>query len=109
MTRLCLPLLSTLLFLSACAKPETTTQPVAPMSQGQQIFLSQCVSCHQGAGDPPGPNVVVLNSPTLKQEETFRALLRQPTSSMMRKFSAQELPDAEVHALYEYLSSLQGQ
>lgn len=108
MMRLFLPLLTLLFLFSACAQPQTTTNaPAEPMAKGQQIFLSYCVSCHQGTGEIPGPNAVVLNSATLAQEGTFRNLLRQPSSSMMRAFSAEELPDADVQELYHYLFSLQ--
>lgn len=110
MTPLFLPLLTLLFLFSACAQSQTTTNaPAKPMAKGQQIFLSYCVSCHQGTGETPGPNAVVLNSATLAQEGAFRNLLRQPSSSMMRAFSAEELPDADVHELYLYLSSLQNQ
>jgi mono/diheme cytochrome c family protein len=105
--RLFLPLLPLLFFLSACAQPQTTHSPDKPISKGQQIFLSYCVSCHQGTGETPGPNAVVLNSATLAQENTFRNLLRQPSSPMMRAFSAEELPETDVHELYQYLFSLQ--
>lgn len=108
--RLFLPLFTILFLFSACAQPQTTpSTPAEPMVKGRQIFLSYCVSCHQGAGETPGPNAVVLNSATLAREDAFRSLLRQPSSSMMRAFSAEELPDADVHELYHYLSSLQNQ
>lgn len=109
MSRLFLPLLTCVFLLSSCAeKPEnnTSNQPAQPLSRGQQLFLGHCVSCHQGAGEIPGPNAVVLNSTTLNREETFRALLRQPASPMMRAFSVDELSDADVHELYGYLMGL---
>ena len=102
MTRLFLPLLAFVLLFSGCAeKPETDSpkRPSEPISKGQQLFLSNCVSCHQGMGEVPGPNAVVMDSTTLNQEETFRALLRQPASPG-------ELSDADVHELYGYLTGL---
>jgi cytochrome c1 len=59
-----------------------------------------------GAGNPPGPNAVVMNSGTLASEQRFRELLRHPSSAMMRSFSPEELTDAQVHELYVYLQTL---
>lgn len=79
--------------------------PVATMSPGQTLFLNHCVSCHMGAGNPPGPNAVILDSSRLLTEASFRDVLRHPVSAMMRSFSEQELSDEDVHVLYQYLLS----
>jgi len=103
MKRLALHLLAMMALLTGCQPhPQEKTVPVAT-SPGQQLFLSHCVSCHMGAGDPPGPNATVLDSATLRSEMVFREQVRHPASAMMRSFSEQELSDAQLHELYVYL------
>lgn len=82
-------------------------KPAMPVSRGQELFLTHCVSCHQGAGNPPEPNAVVINSSRLKTEADFIELLRHPSSAMMRSFSEQELNAADGHDLYVYLHKFQ--
>jgi mono/diheme cytochrome c family protein len=88
------------------ALAETPVAKVQPVSKGQEIFLSQCVRCHQGAGNPPGPNAVIMDSQRLNDEASFRSLLRKPTSPMMRTFTADDLSDQQIHELYNYLHGL---
>jgi mono/diheme cytochrome c family protein len=76
-----------------------------PVTSGQEIFLNNCVGCHQGAGNPPGPDATIVDSERLSTESSFEALLRKPTSAMMKNFSEQELDKASVHTLYQYLTS----
>lgn len=103
MKRLVLPLLAIVAFLSGCQSPLPEKAVPVATSPGQQLFLSHCVSCHMGAGNPPGPNAVILDSSMLRSEKVFRDLLRHPSSAMMRTFSEQELSDPQVHELYVYL------
>lgn len=84
------------------AKPTT----VSTVSRGQTLFLSHCVDCHQGVGNPPGPNGIITNSEQLNTEASFRQLLRQPLSPSMRSFSAEDIDDKSVHILYRYLLSV---
>lgn len=94
---------------SPTANPESApaAKPQAG-SKGQQLFMTHCASCHQGIGQTPGPNAVVLNSRTLSEESGFKALLRQPFSPMMPAFGPETLSDEDVHALYGYLRDEQG-
>lgn len=108
MKRIILPLMAASVLFVGCsqhqeAPSDEQTSPTAPLSKGQQLFLSNCVMCHQGASNPPGPNAVVLDSSTLSSEESFIALVRQPKSAMMRAFSTEELSDADAKELYNYL------
>jgi mono/diheme cytochrome c family protein len=100
-------------FIAGCkdseSAPSGQTQQDAPppaVSQGQSLFLTNCVSCHQGLGNPPGPNEVIMDSEKLNTEAAFRNLLRHPASAMMRAFSEQELSNADVHEIYVYLHAL---
>lgn len=107
MKRLILPLLALSCLLTGCQQNDgqpSPGQPSTPLPKGQQLFLSHCVSCHQGFGTPPKPNAVVLDSATLNEEAQFRALLRHPKSPMMQTFSPDMLSDADVHEIYVYLT-----
>ncbi len=87
--------------------PEESTAAVSttPLSKGHELFLTHCVSCHQGAGNPPGPNAVILDSETLKSQTEFTALIRHPRSGMMTPFDPETLPDGDAKELYSYLLS----
>lgn len=111
MKRLLLPMIAaSVLFVGCSQQPETTQNnkgaSTQPLSRGQQQFLSHCVTCHQGVGNPPDPNPVILNSSALESEESFIALVRQPRSMMMPAFSAEELSDDDAKAIYSYVMGL---
>jgi mono/diheme cytochrome c family protein len=105
--RFLLPALAMLALLSGCKHSVNQSQfqlpPTAPISKGHELFLAHCASCHQGAGNPPGPNAIILDSESLKNMDTFTALLRQPRSAMMTAFSPETLPNKDVQTLYEYI------
>ncbi|WP_303673854.1 c-type cytochrome [Vampirovibrio chlorellavorus] len=111
-------LLITIFTLGGCgqlpaASPSATpssASSAAPQagSRGQQLFITHCASCHQGMGQTPSPNAVVLNSRTLAAESDFKTLLRKPFSPMMPAFGPEALSDEDVHALYGYLRDTQG-
>lgn len=85
------------------------SQPAASaVTPGQQVFLTNCVRCHTGAGNPPGPNDIILGSDRLASSETFRTFLRSPSSSMMPAFDGNRLKDADVDLLYQYLLKAKG-
>ena len=110
-SRLTLTALSMLLIvLPGCQARTSQMQlpsdtPAAPLSRGHELFLTHCVSCHMGAGNPPGPNAVILDSETLKSQTVFTALLRHPRSAMMTSFDPEVLPEQDVKALFGYLLS----
>lgn len=107
--RFALPALLLLIFLSGCGSSksepaqQTSTTTLPP---GQQVFLTHCVACHQGVGNPPGPNATILDSETLHSEDSLRELVRHPKSTMMRAFSEEELSNDDVHELYIYLQTV---
>jgi len=76
------------------------------VSVGQGIFLNNCLACHRGGGNPPGPDSIIMNSSRLDAEADFNALLRNPTSPMMTPFTREILPDGDVHELYIYLQNV---
>jgi hypothetical protein len=87
------------------ASQEVKQTTVSNVSRGQTLFLSHCVDCHQGVGNPPGPNAIITNSEQLNTEGRFRQLLRQPLSPSMRSFSEEDIDNESVHILYTYLIS----
>lgn len=91
--------------LTGCGS-EPESPPSVPVSPAHGLFLTHCVSCHQGPGHPPGPNAVILGSPQIATEKEFVKFLRQPTSAMMPPFSREQLTDGEAHELYVYLKSV---
>ena len=120
-----LPWLLVILFtLSGCGQP-TATAPSSPSSdtlattqeaastqvasKGQQLFMTHCASCHQSMSQTPGPNAIILNSKTLADANSFKALLRQPISPMMPAFGPESISDADAQELYTYLHGEQSQ
>lgn len=105
-----LPLLAILVLMPGCKPVVTQSKTVVPptnaLPKGQELFLSHCASCHQGAGNPPEPNAVILDSDTLKSQTDFIALLRQPRSAMMTPFSPDMLSDKDAESLYRYILSV---
>jgi len=105
-----IPLLIALTFFPGCKHGVTQSKavlpPTTPLPRGQELFLSNCSSCHQGPGNPPGPNAVILDSETLKSQSDFTALLRHPRSAMMTSFSPEVLPEQDIQALYRYVLSV---
>lgn len=95
-----------LLLMSACSGgPETEKEEQLAKSPGQEIFLNHCMGCHMGAGDPPGPNDVILNSPKMASEDLFKKYIRQPDNGAMPAISESDVSDADVGKLYAYLKS----
>lgn len=114
-----LPLLLVILFsLSGCGQPTGSSPSASPTdtlaaapeagstqgaSRGQQLFMTHCASCHQSMSQTPGPNAIILNSKTLTDANSFKALLRQPISPMMPAFGPETISDVDAQALYTYL------
>jgi len=101
--------------LSACSNNKTAQSPSnsesiaqasTPVSAGHQLFLANCVRCHAGTGNPPGPDATITGSERLNTEASFTKLLRQPTSAMMRSFTPEELSNAQIHTLYDYVTEM---
>ena len=92
--------------LTGCGGDGSSTQEMAAQSPGQEVFLNNCVGCHNGGGDPPRPNNVILGSPAMASAEALEKLVRQPTSAMMPAFGADKLSSEEVAELHAYLASV---
>ena len=92
------------LLAAGCANnASTSAEGPKVSSKGQEVFLNQCMTCHMGAGDPPGPNDVILHSAKLASEDAFSKYVRQPDNGMMPAFSKEPLSDADLKELYAYV------
>jgi mono/diheme cytochrome c family protein len=107
MKRLVFPLLVLGMLTSGCQQKAEEVQ-TPQISAGQQLFLNNCVNCHQGAGAPPGPNAVIQDSEKLADETAFRTFLRNPNVGMMPAFTPERLSDADVHTLYLFVTEQSG-
>jgi mono/diheme cytochrome c family protein len=100
-------LVSTLVFSACSGAPGSGGQKEASVKNpGQEVFLNYCMGCHMGAGDPPGPNDVILKSPKMASIELFKKYIRQPDNDAMPPISQSDVSDADVGKLYEYLKSV---
>lgn len=100
-------LLALTLMFASCktTPPESAEPPQVVISPGQQLFQTHCSACHAGLDDPSGPDLRILQSPTLKTEAAFTALLRHPLSPTMPAFDEKTLDKQAVHELYTYLQA----
>lgn len=97
-------LILALVLLSACGE-STYIEP----TPAEAVFLTNCVACHRGPGNPPGPTPQILQSLQTNNLDKFRAFLRKPTSSMMPSFSESQLSNEDIDLLYQYLQELKSQ
>ncbi|HEY9745576.1 MAG TPA: c-type cytochrome [Oculatellaceae cyanobacterium] len=96
-----------LFLLAGCSQPGQAPGAATSTasSPGQSLFLSHCVACHMGPGDPPGPDAVIRHSRSLASEAAFAEFLRHPTSAAMPAFDEKTLNEQQVTELYAYLLS----
>lgn len=93
--------------LSGCNSGSGTNETATtPMSPGQEIFLNNCLGCHMGEGDPPGPNSVIRNSTKLTSLEAFTTYIRNPDNGQMPAFGPGQLSDDDLAKLHSYFKSL---
>lgn len=82
--------------------PELT---LMPYKSGYQVFVNSCKSCH-----PNGLNIVrgkkpIINSPKLKDNNTFIKYLRNPEGTMP-PFPRTVIADHEAEELYLYITTI---
>lgn len=95
-----------LVLLAGCNPPDadnTVSTEVQPSSPGHAVFLNNCMVCHQGPGNPPGPNAIITGSEKLASREMFEAFLRNPGQSMMPPFPEGRLSSEDIDQLYEFV------
>lgn len=99
-------ILSGSILLSGCQQNEQAVD-ISQLPAGQRIFLNECLMCHQGPGNPPGPDHRITLSEKLGTQAGFAGFLRHPNNGLMPPFSPDRLADEEIAQLYQYLHRLQ--
>jgi mono/diheme cytochrome c family protein len=89
-------------------KPPEAQVP-EPNRQGAEAFARACASCHPNGENPFKPGLAPKTAPQLTDFETFLSYIRNPkardgSNTIMPPFSADRLSEAEVRAIYLYLS-----
>jgi uncharacterized membrane protein len=69
---------------------------------GEKIFMANCNICHANGGNKITPEQPLRNSDDLENFKTFLALIRNP-EKLMPPFTASQISDKEVSALYDYI------
>ena len=101
---LCYGLMLACLGLTACQSPQApSSAPTSPVSSGEELFMSYCAGCHGGGGNTLVPEKPVKGSPKIGSLAVFQEFLRHPSGNMPA-FSAEQIPDAQVAELYQYIS-----
>jgi mono/diheme cytochrome c family protein len=89
----------------------------APARRGEEVFVTQCIPCHQlngGGASDIGPDLGQPMSATdYLTEAGLRALVRDPKSvrtwQQMPAFPLSVLPDTDLDALIAYLRQIASQ
>ncbi len=82
--------------------------PEVGLQQGERLYAAHCAACHPNGGNVINPKLPVLNSPKLKDVDTFIKFNRNPISPEgapggMPAFPKDKLSDNELKQIYEYL------
>ncbi len=72
---------------------------------GEKLFAANCLTCHPGGRNTLDPDRPIINSPKLKDLNTFIAWIRHPASPMPT-FSASEISDKQAGDLYDYVTKV---
>jgi hypothetical protein len=83
-------------------------QAVPSNSQGEEIFIRDCGSCHPGGGNVITPNLPLRGSRQLADFDTFLRYLRRPTMpngspGPMPPFPEGKISNEEARSLYQYV------
>jgi mono/diheme cytochrome c family protein len=88
--------------LASCGEQGPATPTLsASASRGAVVFAQYCQSCHPGGGRGAGPSLVQSG---ISREE-FVSTVRQG-KGRMPAFNAGLIPDDDLNAMYDYISSL---
>ena len=72
---------------------------------GEKIFAANCKTCHPGGGNIIKPDHPILNSPKLKNFDTFISWIRKPIAPMP-PFPESEISLGQARELYPYLTDV---
>ncbi len=72
---------------------------------GEKLFAANCIACHPGGRNILKPDHPIINSPKLKDLDTFVSWIRHPIAPMPT-FSNSEISDNQAKALYAYITKV---
>jgi uncharacterized membrane protein len=72
---------------------------------GEKIFTANCITCHPGGGNILIPDHPIINSPKLKNPDTFISWIRNPIAPMP-KFPESKISVGQAKELYLYLTDV---
>ena len=72
---------------------------------GEKLFAANCIACHPGGRNIMKPDHPIINSPKLKDLDTFLSWIRHPIAPMPT-FSDSEISDNQARALYAYITKV---
>jgi len=90
----------------------TEKSPAAALfKQGEKLYAANCGGCHPNGGNTITPDLPVLNSPQLKDTETFTKFNRNPTKpdgtrGTMPAFPKEKLSDEDMIQIYQYVTAV---
>lgn len=94
-------------FCLALSYKNTFTYGAEPKVSGEKLFKTNCSGCHLNGKNLIKPDKPIIGSLKLKSKETFKAFIESPPPPMP-KFKSITTKEAQLDALYKYVSSLMG-
>ncbi|WP_460467859.1 cytochrome bc1 complex diheme cytochrome c subunit [Calidifontibacter terrae] len=97
------------IFAPKSADAASSTTSASTISQGKQLFLANCASCHglQATGGQNGPSLIGVGAAAVDfQVGTGRMPLQQPGIQAQRNVNGPQLTPSETAALSAFVASL---
>lgn len=85
----------------------------ADFKRGEKLYAANCGACHPSGGNAIDPALPVLNSPQMKDQNTFINFNRSPakpdgTRGIMPAFTKDKLSDDDLGQIYRYVKGVLG-
>jgi mono/diheme cytochrome c family protein len=83
----------------------------ADFQQGEKLYAANCGACHPNGGNAISPDLPVLNSPQMKDPNTFIKFNRSPVKAdgsrgIMPAFTKDKLSDDDLRQIYQYVKGV---
>lgn len=81
------------------------------LKQGEKLYAANCGACHPNGGNAISPDLPVLNSPQMKDSNTFINFNRSPVKpdgsrGLMPAFAKDKLSDDDLRQIYQYVKGV---
>ncbi len=78
------------------------------INNGERLYAVNCSGCHPNGGNLINSSLPVINSPILKDLDTFVNFVRNPrrpdgSPGAMQAFSKNKLSDQQLRTIYHYI------